>query len=445
MPILISSHKIFNPLPFPRPPTAEAAAVAWDAAVLLRPNAGVATVGAAANNASGTTSDRSGLQLGVDQPTRLNTGALQPASQLIDVTGADVTYSTAGQTITGRNFLVDVFCNAANLTFRNCIFRGGTTTPGDGQGLVECKTANCSNILFEDCEFYPQFVHWNWDNALVGHDFTARRCWFHHTVDGVGIYNTTKPNGDWAAQGFASTPKPYLTHVRLEQCLIEDLAYWTAASTGVVHPSDNVTHNDAVQHQGGLGTYIGGNTIKGAYARNYGHWWRAPYPTGSTTVEPFTGVALQSLPAGNPTYGGPFQIFNSNTIPDRGNGNEAQGRYNVGGLGSLATFMIGDEVGPSGNLTFDRNWLEGGHFCVNGGGSVNRDYATGPAQTYTMTFLGNTFDNTQGDPSRTATSFTTQTINFQQGEDSWQGFVTAPTTGADANLYYTGQPIVVRT
>lgn len=384
-----------------------------------------------------TAGGRDDLQLGVDQPTALNTGPIIPEASLTDVTGDPIIYTTP-QTLTFKRFLGRVHIRCSGMRFENCVFRGGTTTPSDGDGLANCTNASCTNAYFQDCEFYPQFVHWNWDSGVVGHDFTLDRCHIHHTTDGVNVYNTT-----------IGGVTPYNTNVVIKQSLIEKLAYWTASTGGVVH-SDFATHNDGIQHQGGLGSQILGNALYGWYARQYGHWVETSTALAEASItEPFTGVALTSLPAGNPWYGGPFQASTSggNTIPDTGSGTWSTGRYNIGGAkwqtgntGSLAALLIGDEVGPSGNLVIEDNWFYGGDFAVNGGGAVN----TGGA--YNMFFRRNKFDHTQGSPTRSVNTDTTQTINFQQSGSSWAGHVTAPTTGADRNYYFDNNAAVtVRT
>jgi hypothetical protein len=378
---------------------------------------------------------RDNLVIGVDEPTPVIAGALQPEGSLPTVISTSTTYSSNDQLITDTLFNHRVFLNAKRIRFENCIFRGSPTTPSDGSGLVECKNSVVEDIEFVDCEFYPQLPHWNWDSALVGHDFTALRCWFHHTTDGINVYNNTGTQT-------SGVYNPYQTNVLIQQCLIDQLAYWTATSSGVVHPGDIATHNDAIQHQGGLGTQLVGNAIKGSYARQYGHWLDVD-PGGS---EPYVGVALTSQAAGAPYYGGPFQaVSTGNTIPENSTtGTEATGRYNTGGVGSLAALMIGDEVGPTGDMIVDDNWFYGGDFCVNGGGARNADTPTGPTGLYDMTFRRNKFDQRQGQPVRSTSSNSTQTINFQQGEDTWVGHVTAPTTGGDANLNFNGTAITVR-
>ncbi|MBO0870607.1 MAG: hypothetical protein J2P15_18790, partial [Micromonosporaceae bacterium] len=58
------------------------------------------------------------------KPGSSNTGAL-PGTKLVVVSG-DRTYSTAGTVISGKDFHGFVTVTGRNITFRNCVFRGGT-------------------------------------------------------------------------------------------------------------------------------------------------------------------------------------------------------------------------------------------------------------------------------------------------------------------------------
>lgn len=354
--------------------------------------------------------DRNSLVPGVDKPT-YNTVGCPPEiiPFLSDVTSPTI-ITTDNTVLDGYNFLNTVDIRADNVKITRSIAQGPFSTPADGSGLIACSNIACSNALIEDVTISPRFAHWNWDSGIVGHDYTARRVLVRNTTDGMNVFNLPL----WNATG-----TPYQSGVTIEMCLIERLALWNALSNGVVHPGDIQTHNDGIQHQGGLGTVIRGNVLIGKYARQYAHWVMTSTGTAEASlVPPYTGVALQTLPAGQPWYGGPFQASaNLNTIPDRNTGSEADGRYNVGGQGSLNTLLIGDEVGPSGDMNVDRNWFYGGEFAVNGGGAIN----TGSA--YTMTFTGNRYSRDQGNQGSGGNG--THTINFQQTEHSWTGFLVA--------------------
>lgn len=342
--------------------------------------------------------------LGVTKPSAANTG-IPPywQTRLTDVSTATVV-TTSNTVFVGMNFLNTVEVRAANVRFLFCKFQGSNSTPSDGSALLVCTHAACFNCIVEWCEFEPQYPHWNWDSAISGHDYTARFCNLRKCTDLFNVFNS-------------NATQPYQSGVIIEQNYLHDVAFWTATTNGVVHPSDDATHNDCIQIQGGLGTIIRGNFIDGRYARQYGHW----FVTGDPTTEPYTMVAQQSLSAGAPGFGGPFQA-----LPDRGTGTEATGRYNMGAPGSLSCILLSDNVGPIYNLVVTDNWLQGGEFAVNGGGNAN------PGGGVSLgTFYRNKFSRDQG--GQGSGGNTTQTLNFQGG--TWAGFVDAPTVGADANVY----------
>jgi hypothetical protein len=348
-----------------------------------------------------TTIDRSTLVIGVDEPDETTTGLLPDIT--LTVVNGDVSLSTPGQVYENKDIFGRVSVSAANVTIRNCRIRGGSSP---STGLITLTSASVSNCVIEDCLITPDYPHSDW-NGVVGHDFTLRRCNIWGTTDGLNIHNT-------------HATQPYDTNVIVEQCYIHDLSWWTAPTGGIVHPSDTETHNDLIQHMGGRGTIIRGNRLDAYFARQFGHW----YVTGDPHTEPYTTVPLHSLPDG-----GPYQ-----PIPNRGNGNEATGRYNYDDLSAI---MIGDEVDNTTELLVTDNWMRGGNFTVNGGGNPN------PGGGVSLgSFLRNRFSRDQGNQG--SGGDTTQTLNFQGG--SWAGFVTAPTSGADMNYYEdNGHAITVRT
>jgi hypothetical protein len=335
-------------------------------------------------------SPRDSLLSGLDQPTALNTGAYV-GTQDGTLTGNQI-ITTPGTILENKIINGSVSIRAADVTVRNCYIRGAATVTS---GLVDCGNAACSNALIIDCTIAPgsnQFC-----DGIRGHDFTAKRNNIYWVVDGMDPYNQT-------------VAQPYQTNVVIEQNYIHDLSWWTAASGGVVHPIDTETHNDCIQHQGGGGTIIKGNTLDARYGRQYAHW----FCTGDPQVEPYTSVALNSL-----GDGGPHQ-----PLPDRGSGSEATGQYNYDDVAGL---MIGDEVGYSFNLSVTDNWFIGGNFAVNGGGNANPG-----GGVFLGEFKRNRFTRDQGNQG--GGGDTTQTINFQ-GAGWTSSDADVPLTGADKNYY----------
>jgi hypothetical protein len=349
-------------------------------------------------------SSRDSLVIGVDEPNATNTGLL-PGTSLTTVSGS-VTLSTPGQVFQNMDVFGRVSIAAADVTVKNCRIRGGSTV--NASGIATCTNSAVRNALFEDCEIRPDLITWGWD-CVSGHDYTLRRCNVWGGTDLVHVQNNGAPSG-------------FDTGVVIEQCYLHDMRWWTAATAGVVHNSDTETHNDIIQHFGGNGTVIRGNSMHAAFMRQSGHW-----VVTNPNVEPYTTVALHSL-----ADGGPFQ-----NIPDRGTGVEANGRYN---WDDDAILMINNTQGPSTGFTFDDNWCYGGNYAINGGGNANPG-----GGAFLGNFRRNKWDRTQGDPGTGGTpgGDTSHTINCG---GTWGGFVNAPTTGPDANYYMDNlHPITVRT
>lgn len=149
------------------------------------------------------------------------------------------TITTSGTIIQNVNISSYIIVDAANVTFYNCYFSaGGSSTDG---GMVDCKTANCSNIRFNRCTFIPSTTSTRRD-AVYGHDYTAFRCHIERVVDGFGSVNQ-----------YAS-----VNNVHIVGNWIGNLSWYNVDG---VH-SDG-THNDGVQVHSGSGTWIEGNAFYG--------------------------------------------------------------------------------------------------------------------------------------------------------------------------------------
>lgn len=354
----------------------------------------------------GRTPSRDDLVSGVDKPDATNTGAYAGTQ---DATiNNDVIITVDGTILENKIINGAVKIRAANVIVRNNIIRGGATV---ATGLIDCGNAACVNALIIDNTIAPGSNQKC--DGIRGHDFTAKRNNIYWCVDGMDPYNSTAHN--------AAPSQQYQTNVIIEQNYIHDLGWWTASGPGIVHTSDTETHNDLIQHQGGGGTIIKGNNLDARYARQYGHW----YVSGDPTTEPYTTVALHSL-----ADGGPYQ-----NIPDRGNGNEATGRYNFDDISCL---MIGDEVGWTSDMHVTDNWMRGGNYAVNGGGNLN------PGGAFYGEFKRNRFTRDQG--SQSSGGDTTQTINLQTTGGTWTAAdADIPLTGPDKNYYEdNGNAITVR-
>lgn len=303
----------------------------------------------------------------------------------------DITVTTSGTTIQNLDLYGRIIVEASNVTIKNCIIRGTYAAPtSSATPLINARSASCVNLLVEDCEIAPMFPHWRWEGGISGHDFIARRCNIHSGIDGINVYNTFSP-------GTA-------TNVTIDFCWIHDLSWWSSVGEGVVHPSDTVTHNDCIQHQGGSGTIIRGNRLDATYRRNFGHWWRA------STTQPYSLVAIGSRPDSSP-----FQA-----VPDRGSGTEETGRYN---LTDLSALMVNNNVGNSTSITFTDNWISGGYIPVNAGGAVRSSGSLG-------SFLRNRFSRSPGAQSSGGDNVYTISV-----DSTWVGFLTDGAGTSNKNVF----------
>jgi PKD repeat protein len=202
------------------------------------------------------TGDRANLVPGTYKPSSSTTGLLPgwSKSQLTKFTSTSGANSAgaywtpaSNTTYTNTWFNVRVLIGAAkNVVFKNCWFDGGTDIRGYqyGTGVIDCnsgQTAYTANTVVVQDSVLESLIPNNATDGIVGHGYTVRRCDIRGTVDGCGAYHVGGgPIG-----------------VLIEACYIHDLA---VLSPSPGHSND-VTHNDGVQMQGGSGVTIRGNTI----------------------------------------------------------------------------------------------------------------------------------------------------------------------------------------
>jgi hypothetical protein len=332
-----------------------------------------------------------GAGLGVLKPSASTAGNLSGVSRT--TLSGNQTVTVANTVIQDRDVTGKIDIRAANVTVTNCTM----------DSLV-CTDVACSNALVQDCYIGPRSESNVNGSAVTGHDFTLKRCILEHHIDGVNVFNT-------------AMPAPYNSGVIMYHNWIRNLAWWTASAGGIVHPTDDFSHNDGIQHQGGWNTKIVGNLIEGRFGRQYAHWQSTNYPT-----EPYTSVAVNSLGDGGPWY----------TLPDRGDGNEASGRYNTDSTtpkktASLTAMLIGNNVGTSRYITLTDNWIYGGDFGVNLGGFA----LTGTDNL--ITALRNRFSRDQGNQSTGGDN--TNTISGAGTGWAGSGLVVGGAGTSDKNYY----------
>jgi hypothetical protein len=173
------------------------------------------------------------IVLSGDQPGPGNTGV--PAGTVLTVHEGDLTITTAGATYSGLDIHGYVRVEAPNVTIKDSIIRGGSSTPG--AGIVSDTSNSATNFLLEDSEISPAFPTVGLD-SMKGWNYTALRVNMHGTVDGAKFYGA---------------------NVTVEDSWIHGLI------TYAHDPAQNggQSHNDGVQVLSGSNMRITGNTIEG--------------------------------------------------------------------------------------------------------------------------------------------------------------------------------------
>jgi hypothetical protein len=98
----------------------------------------------------------------------------------LSVVNGDQTFATSGALITGREFHGFVKVTGANITFRNCVFRGGVASGNAALLDVEKGT----NTVVEDSEFVPAHPAATID-GIWANQASIYRANIHGSVDGV--------------------------------------------------------------------------------------------------------------------------------------------------------------------------------------------------------------------------------------------------------------------
>jgi hypothetical protein len=273
-------------------------------------------------------SARDALIMGVDKPDATNTG-VYPGSALTVTTNHTPVSGATYRNLDIRN--VVVMTGTANVTYRNCIFRGTATAPTGSNALVRAWTAHNRGHLFVDCTFLPQTPDPNW-NGISGYGFTLLRCDISYVVDGVDPFNTsTAPDG----------PSDLL----VQQSYIHDHAYWP-------NPPDTShfdgSHSDSCQWQGTTGVRFLGNNIINLVAPQY-----APTYYGTNTgnacfqIKPDAGNLGGGTIERNWLSGGQFGVIISNrtTTPARSITDVGSISYNRFGRDQRQQYSGGDTTG----------------------------------------------------------------------------------------------------
>ena len=149
-----------------------------------------------------------------DFPNASNTGV--PAGTRLTVVDGDKTFATSGAVISGKKFRGFVKVTGSNITFKNCVFRGRTTS--SNAALLD--TENGTNTVIKDSEFVPAHPSATLDGIWANRTKILRSD-IHGSVDGV------KTGSD----------------VLIQDSYIHDMS-WFASDP---NQGGGSTHNDGVQ------------------------------------------------------------------------------------------------------------------------------------------------------------------------------------------------------
>jgi len=195
----------------------------------------VATSAPVAQSAPASARATAGAAFAAGQPGPTNTGV--PAGVQLTVHVGDVTITKAGTVLSGLDIHGTVSIQAANVTIKNSIIRGGAA-PTHNHCILMATDSRVSNFLIQDSELYPTNVN-VYQNDFCGSHFTANRINSHAGVDTADI------NGSSAT--------------------IEN-SWLHSATRYAIDPNKGggASHSDAIQVTAGSGIRIVNDTITGA-------------------------------------------------------------------------------------------------------------------------------------------------------------------------------------
>lgn len=175
--------------------------------------------------------------IGGGLPTAANTGV--PNGMGLSVHHGDLTVTTPGAVIDGKDIRGYVAIKAPNVTIKRSVIRGGPAATVN-RALLSMTHSGAADFLIEDVTIAPTNPSPYINGINVNQRGTIRRADISGTVDGIMIYGSG---------------------VRVEGSYLHHFAHYVNDPNWGGGPS----HDDAIQVQAGSGVAIVGNSLSGAY------------------------------------------------------------------------------------------------------------------------------------------------------------------------------------
>jgi hypothetical protein len=310
-------------------------------------------------------SERSSLVGGTYIPAPDTTGVI-PGIALTTVTG-DQIITTAGAVIENLNVVGGrIIARAANITIRNCWVRGGVAT--GNSGLIDASHANCVNLVVEDCTLIPDNPAYWW-NAIMGRNYTIRRCHWQWTVDGCR---------DAVSVGHPGATSPGLPlNIVVEQNFGGPLSFFSPDPNHA--NTDNRVHSDHIQIESGM-------------AKNHDPANSATWTTALTNIADASIVirhnSFWGWYAGGDLFPDVWDGFNASTSDPLTNPPNSQ----LTNLRDANTSLL--QVTPNRGVPVTGIWYEG-NYCQGGSVGVSLAGGAGTSQRNPGRFVDNVFDGWQ--------------------------------------------------
>lgn len=283
--------------------------------------------------------------VGTTMPTRTLNGPRVASLDTFSGTGAGGIHYVSGnnKVYEGIDFGTTIIKFSGSVTgtiFRDCKWMITKNNLGRDSCVIDMRSSSTKNTLIEFCDFDQTAQGNPGMTAVMGTDFDIKRSNLRRFTDLIGVYMETTNGGN--------------LNVSIEANHISAMAWYWHPNDGVVHPSDNKTHNDLIQNQGGYGLVVSGNYMDARYSTSVG---TGTPGSGSENVSGIGYTYAQGVSAR-------YSIV-------EGGGTYSSGQPGAFLGGSIAGLMYTNGRGDIYNNIVIDNWCSGGAIFINAGAAEN--------------------------------------------------------------------------